>query len=91
MLGALAGDVIGSIYEGYGPQPKEFELFAPLADRADELAERAGEGIDTDGDGVSDSVETEISELTAEAATRTRTSPAATFRPSGVAGSIVSA
>jgi mono/diheme cytochrome c family protein len=48
--------------------PAEFELFAPLADRADELEERADEGIDTDGDGVSDSVETELSALTAEVA-----------------------
>ncbi len=48
--------------------PAEFVLFAPLADRADALEERAGEGIDTDGDGVSDSVETELSALTAEVA-----------------------
>jgi mono/diheme cytochrome c family protein len=48
--------------------PEEFERFTPLAARADELEERAGEGIDTDGDGVSDSVETELSALTAEIA-----------------------
>jgi ADP-ribosylglycohydrolase len=27
MLGAIAGDIIGSIYEGGGPQPKTFPLF----------------------------------------------------------------
>lgn len=48
--------------------PEEFKKFTPLAARADELEERAGEGIDTDGDGVSDSVETELSALTAEIA-----------------------
>jgi mono/diheme cytochrome c family protein len=48
--------------------PEEFDAFDPLAKRADELEERAGEGIDTDGDRISDSVETEISALTAEVA-----------------------
>jgi mono/diheme cytochrome c family protein len=48
--------------------PEEFEAFEPLAKKADELEERASEGIDTDGDGISDSVETELSALTAEVA-----------------------
>lgn len=31
MIGAIAGDIIGSVYEGAEPQPKTFPLFAPHA------------------------------------------------------------
>ena len=44
--------------------PAEYALFLPLVDRADELEEEAEEGIDTDGDGVSDAAEAELSALT---------------------------
>ena len=29
MIGAIAGDIIGSVYEGYGIKTKEFPLFDP--------------------------------------------------------------
>lgn len=29
MIGAISGDIIGSVYEGAPPQPKEFPLFVP--------------------------------------------------------------
>ncbi len=48
--------------------PEEFAEFGPLADRADLILEEAETGIDTDGDGLSDSAEVELSELTVEAA-----------------------
>jgi mono/diheme cytochrome c family protein len=37
-----------------------------IAERATQLADRLGEGIDTDGDGVSDSAEEEVNQITAE-------------------------
>lgn len=44
----------------------ERDAFVPLAARADSLLENAGEGIDTDADGVSDAAETGLSELSVE-------------------------
>ncbi|NIR38263.1 MAG: hypothetical protein GWN79_14360, partial [Actinobacteria bacterium] len=38
-----------------------------LADRAADILESAGEGLDTDGDGLSDGAEIALSELTEEA------------------------
>lgn len=46
--------------------PAEIDAFVPLADRADALMEGAGDGIDTDADGISDSVEAELSALSLE-------------------------
>ncbi len=47
--------------------PDEFADFGPLADRADLVLEAAGEGIDTDADGVSDNAEVELSQLSQDA------------------------
>ena len=29
MIGAIAGDIVGSIHEGAAPKPKDFPLFVP--------------------------------------------------------------
>jgi len=36
MIGAIAGDVIGSVFEGAPPQPKDFPLFAPSSTFTDD-------------------------------------------------------
>jgi ADP-ribosylglycohydrolase len=36
MLGAIAGDVIGSVHEGAAPQPKDFPLFVPQSTFTDD-------------------------------------------------------
>ncbi|AMC99895.1 hypothetical protein LOKO_00814 [Halomonas chromatireducens] len=36
MLGAIAGDVIGSIHEGAGTKTRDFELFAPSSTFTDD-------------------------------------------------------
>lgn len=36
MIGAIAGDVIGSLYEGDDPQPKDFPLFGPYSSYTDD-------------------------------------------------------
>ena len=46
--------------------PEDIAAVGPLIEEADELMENPDEGIDTDGDGLADSVETRLSELTAE-------------------------
>ena len=48
--------------------PRDAEFITPLADRADEIRENAGDGIDTDGDGLSDNAEQQLSEISVEAA-----------------------
>ncbi|HUG31957.1 MAG TPA: c-type cytochrome [Acidimicrobiia bacterium] len=47
--------------------PEDIAVIEPLADRAAEVLGVAGEGIDTDGDGLSDIAETELSEISAQA------------------------
>ena len=47
--------------------PAGAELIGPLAERAAEVLENAGAGIDTDDDGVSDSAEAQLSAISAEA------------------------
>jgi mono/diheme cytochrome c family protein len=47
--------------------PGDSALIGPLAKTAADLLEEAGEGRDTDDDGVSDVTETELSEISAEA------------------------
>ncbi len=47
--------------------PANFAEFGPLADQADLVFEAAGEGIDTDADGVSDNAEVELSEISQQA------------------------
>lgn len=47
--------------------PTDVQVIVPLADRAIEILEGAGEGIDTDADGLSDAAETELSAISAEA------------------------
>ena len=46
--------------------PEDVAAVGPLIEEADELMENPDEGIDTDGDGLADAVETRLSELTAE-------------------------
>jgi ADP-ribosylglycohydrolase len=36
MIGAIAGDIIGSVYEGAGPQAKDFPLFGPRSTFTDD-------------------------------------------------------
>jgi mono/diheme cytochrome c family protein len=45
----------------------DIEVIEPLTERALEIQEDAGEGIDTDDDGLSDSAEVALSEISAEA------------------------
>jgi mono/diheme cytochrome c family protein len=47
--------------------PQDAEFIVPLADRADEILENADQGIDTDDDGLSDTAELELSEISVEA------------------------
>ncbi|HEY5889078.1 MAG TPA: c-type cytochrome [Acidimicrobiia bacterium] len=47
--------------------PEQFAEFDPLVVRADLVFEDAGEGIDTDADGVSDNAEVELSAISQEA------------------------
>lgn len=47
--------------------PADIEVIEPLSERAIEVQEDAGEGIDTDDDGLSDAAEAELSEISAEA------------------------
>ena len=47
--------------------PRDADFVVPLADRADEILENADEGIDTDGDGLSDTAEVRLSEISVEA------------------------
>ena len=47
--------------------PADIAVIEPLSERAVEVQETAGEGIDTDDDGLSDTAEAELSEISAEA------------------------
>ena len=47
--------------------PDDLEVIDPLAKRAEDVLERAGEGIDTDDDGLSDAAEAALSEISAAA------------------------
>jgi mono/diheme cytochrome c family protein len=47
--------------------PQDADFIVPLADRADEILEGADEGIDTDDDGLSDTAEQQLSEISVEA------------------------
>jgi mono/diheme cytochrome c family protein len=47
--------------------PANFAVIEPLSEQATEALANAGEGIDTDADGLSDSAELELSEISAEA------------------------
>ncbi|HEY6628999.1 MAG TPA: c-type cytochrome, partial [Acidimicrobiia bacterium] len=47
--------------------PDRLVIVTPLADRAKEVLKTAGEGQDTDDDGISDSAEVELSEISAQA------------------------
>ncbi len=47
--------------------PADADLIEPIAEEAREVLDMAGKGIDTDGDGVSDSAEAELSALSSEA------------------------
>ncbi len=47
--------------------PADIEVIEPLSQRAIEVQENAGEGIDTDDDGLSDAAEVELSEISAAA------------------------
>lgn len=52
MLGAIAGDIIGSVYEGSGPRAPDFELFGPRSTFTDDtvltvaVAEALLDGVD---------------------------------------------
>lgn len=46
---------------------RDADFIGPLADRADEILEDADEGIDTDADGLSDTAEVQLSEISVEA------------------------
>jgi mono/diheme cytochrome c family protein len=56
-------------------------FIVPLAEEAREVLDNAGEGIDTDADGLSDFAETEISRLTTEAAQHFRVIEPLTLDP----------
>ena len=47
--------------------PQDAAFIVPLADRADEILENADQGIDTDADGLSDTAEARLSEISVEA------------------------
>lgn len=47
--------------------PEDVAVIGPLADRAVDLIDNAGDGIDTDDDGLSDGAEVELSAISAEA------------------------
>ena len=47
--------------------PADADLIAPLAERARDVLDNAGEGIDTDDDGLSDAAEAELSAISVEA------------------------
>jgi mono/diheme cytochrome c family protein len=47
--------------------PEDFALIGPLADQAVEILANAGDGIDTDADGLSDAAETELSAISVQA------------------------
>lgn len=46
--------------------PEDLQVIEPGSERAVEVLENAGEGIDTDDDGLSDAAEAELSEISAE-------------------------
>lgn len=50
-----------------GQAPADIAVIEPLSERAIEVQENAGEGIDTDDDGLSDAAEAELSEISSEA------------------------
>lgn len=47
--------------------PEDLEFIGPVDERAKEILENAGDGIDTDGDGLSDSAELELTEISVDA------------------------
>jgi mono/diheme cytochrome c family protein len=47
--------------------PDDIEVIGPLADRAVEIVDNAGQGLDTDDDGLSDAAETELSTISSDA------------------------
>jgi len=47
--------------------PDDIEVIGPLADRAVEILDNAGQGLDTDDDGLSDAAETELSTISSDA------------------------
>lgn len=47
--------------------PADIAVIEPLSERAIEVQDNAGQGIDTDDDGLSDAAEAELSEISAEA------------------------
>lgn len=50
-----------------GQAPSDLEVIAPLGEQAAQVLDTAGEGIDTDDDGLSDSAEAELSAISADA------------------------
>ena len=63
--------------------PDDVDLIVPLATNAREVLDGAGEGIDTDADGLSDAAETELSGISAEAVEGFRDHGAHRPRPRG--------
>lgn len=60
---------------------EDLEVIGPLAERAVEVLADAGEGIDTDADGLADTVEQELSEISAEAVAHFRPFPSPDLDP----------
>lgn len=61
--------------------PRDVVVIEPLAERAREVFDGAGVGIDTDGDGLSDAAETELSAISAEAVAHFRVVDPIEFDP----------
>lgn len=55
--------VVAEIEQG----PEDLAVIAPIDEEADEILENAGEGIDTDDDGLSDTAETQLTAISQEA------------------------
>ncbi|HUG09234.1 MAG TPA: c-type cytochrome [Acidimicrobiia bacterium] len=61
--------------------PEDIAVIGPLADRAAEIMDNPGDGIDTDGDGLSDAAEAELSEISARAVEHYRVIEPVTLDP----------
>ncbi len=61
--------------------PEDLAVIGPLADRAVEIVDNPDDGIDTDGDGLSDAAEAELSDISARAVEHFRVIEPVTLDP----------
>jgi mono/diheme cytochrome c family protein len=69
--------VVAEIEQG----PGDLAVIGPLDEEADEILENASEGLDTDGDGLSDSAETQLTAISEEAVAHFRAIEPITLDP----------